>query len=109
MKNFLVLALLFILTGCSTYAPGEDDYGRRLQGEGEEVLVAFRTAMDETGHVPRTLQELVPTYLAALPTEPQIFYTPKTGSLDFEYDQPGRNNLHVHCHALVGQTQWVCY
>lgn len=108
-KTLSALAALLALSGCSTYGPGEDDYGRQLQGEGETVLAAFRSAMDDTGHVPSSLQQLVPTYLPALPKEPAIVYTPKTGSLDFEYDQGGSRGLHVHCHALVGQLQWVCY
>jgi len=109
MKNFLVLALLCLLTGCSTYAPGEDTYGRQLQGESEAVLAAIHSYMDDTSRVPNSLDVLVPKYLPALPKEPQIVYTPKTSSLDFEYDQKDKNGLHVHCHALVGQLQWVCY
>jgi hypothetical protein len=109
IKLLIASAALLALSGCATYAAGEDMYGRKLQGEGEQVLAAFRTAMDESGHVPKSLQELVPTYLPALPKEPNIIYTPKTGSLDFEYDQGDKGGLHVHCHALVGQLQWVCY
>ncbi len=109
MKNILMLAALLALAGCSTYGPGEDDYGRKLQGDGEEVLTAVHSYMDDTSRMPPNLQVLVPKYLAALPTEPKIVYTPKTSSLDFEYDQGGSRGLHVHCHALVGQLQWVCY
>lgn len=108
MKNVLVLASFLALSGCAAYGPGEDDYGRKLQGVGEDVLTAARSYMDETTKVPASLNDLVPKYLAALPTEPKILYDRKTSTLSFTYKQLGTNGLDVQCHALLGQLQWVC-
>ncbi|HEY3644438.1 MAG TPA: hypothetical protein VGM16_03795 [Gammaproteobacteria bacterium] len=108
MKKLLPLALSLMLSGCATYGPGEDSYGRNLQANGEEVLSAARNYMDDTARVPASLDELVPKYLKALPTEPKIQYDRKGSSLSFVYQQPGSTGLTVTCHALLGQLQWVC-
>lgn len=108
MKKLLPLALMLMLSGCAAYGPGEDDYGRILQGNGEEVLNAVRNYMDDTSHQPPNLQVLVPKYIQALPTDPKIQYDPRGAILVFIYDQQGKGGLHVTCHALVGQLQWVC-
>jgi hypothetical protein len=108
MKKLLIFAAFLSLSGCAAYGPGEDDYGRILQGNGEEVLTAVRSYMDDTSHEPANLQVLVPKYLQALPADPKIQYDPKNAILIFVYDQGGKTGLHVTCHALVGQLQWVC-
>lgn len=108
MKKLLLLALTLSLSGCATYGPGEDAYGRALQGTGEDVLQAARNYMDETTRVPNSLNELVPKYLRALPTEPNVQYDRKNSTLFFIYQQQGPNGMSVTCHALLGQLQWVC-
>ena len=108
MKKLLMFAAFLSLSGCAAYGPGEDDYGRILQGNGEEVLTAVRNYMDDTSHEPANLQVLVPKYIQALPTEPKVQYDPRGAILVFTYDQQGKGGLHVTCHALVGQLQWVC-
>ena len=108
MKKLLLLALTVGLSGCATYGPGEDDYGRILQGTGEDVLQAARNYMDDTTRVPKSLNELVPNYLKALPKEPDIQYDRQNSTLFFTYMQKGPNGMSVTCHALLGQLQWVC-
>jgi len=108
MKKLLPLALTLMLSGCAAYGPGEDKYGRELQGTGEDVLTAARNYMDETTKVPNSLNDLVPKYIQALPKEPSIQYDRKTSTLYFTYKQPGSAGLDVTCHALLGQLQWVC-
>jgi len=108
MKKLLLLALTLSLSGCAAYGPGEDDYGRVLQGTGEDVLQAARSYMDDTTRVPNTLNDLVPKYLKALPTEPAVQYDRKNSTLFFIYQQKGANGMSVTCHALLGQLQWVC-
>jgi predicted small secreted protein len=108
MKKLLPVALSLLLSGCATYGPGEDAYGRTLQGTGEDVLQAARNYIDETTRVPKTLNELVPKYLSALPKEPDIQYDRQNSTLFFTYMQKGPNGMAVTCHALLGQLQWVC-
>jgi hypothetical protein len=108
MKKLLPLALTLMLSSCAAYGPGEDIYGRTLQGSGEDVLQAARNYMDETTRVPNSLNDLVPKYLAAVPKEPDIQYDRKNSTLYFVYTQKGNNGLTVTCHALLGQLQWVC-
>lgn len=108
MKKLLLLALTLSLSGCATYGPGEDDYGRILQGTGEDVLQAARNYMDETTRVPNSLNDLVPKYLKAIPKDPDIQYDRKNSTFFFTYMQKGPNGMAVTCHALLGQLQWVC-
>jgi hypothetical protein len=108
IKKTLIVAAFLSLSGCATYGPGEDDYGRILQGNGEEVLAAARTYMDETTRVPNSIQDLIPKYLKAMPADPKIQYDRKTSTFYFDYQQTGRNGMAVTCHALLGQLQWVC-
>src|ERR1700748_3171472 len=103
MKKLLPFAFTLMLSGCAPYGPGEDNYGRNLQANGEVVLAAAREYMDETTHVPNSLNDLVPKYLKALPKEPDIQYDRKISTFTFVYKQPGATGLTVACHALLGQ------
>ena len=108
MRTLVFLLTLLTLTSCSTYAPGEDQKGQALQAAAAQVLVAVQAYMDDNSRPPRTLQDLVPKYIKALPTEPLINYDLKGSRLDFLYQQDGANGSKVACHAAIGETQWVC-
>ena len=108
MKHVLIVAACLWLTACSTFTPGDDPKGKKLQAEGDKVLDALHNYMDDTSRQPRSLQELVPKYLPKLPDDPKIVFDPKTGTLSFDYVQDGSNPLLVHCFAAIGQTSWVC-
>ena len=108
MKKLLMFVVFLSLSGCAAYGPGEDDYGRILQGNGEDVLQAARTYMDETTRVPNSINDLVPKYLQTVPKDPAIQYDRKTSTFYFIYTQKGKGGLTVTCHALLGQLQWVC-
>lgn len=107
-KRLYCLLAILALSGCSTYAPGEDQKGLELQNVAQEVLMAIQTYMDDNSRPPRTLQDLVPKYLKSLPTEPLIHYDLKNSRLDFMYQQEGKTGSQVACHAVIGETDWVC-
>jgi len=102
------LALFSLLTACASYAPGDDQKGLQLQGVAQQVLQAARTYMDENARPPRTLQDLVPKYLPALPVEPVVLYDAKLGRFQFVYTQEGSQGAQVECHAVIGETDWIC-
>ncbi len=108
MKQVLALAACLALSGCATYAAGEDPEGQKLQAAGIQVLKAVHDYMDDTSREPTNLQQLVPKYLPAIPTEPKILFDPKSGYLLFEYVQGGPTGMKVECRALVGQEDWAC-
>ena len=109
MRKLLSLAALFaLLSGCANYAPGDDQKGIDLQAAGAQVLVALREYMDQNARPPRTLQDLVPKYIPALPDEPQIHYDLRGSRLEFFYKQEGSRGSDVACHAVVGETEWIC-
>jgi hypothetical protein len=108
MRMLVFLLTLLTLTSCSTYAPGEDQKGVELQNVAQQVLAAIQNYMDDNSRPPRTLQDLVPKYLKALPAEPLINYDLKNSRLDFMYQQEGKTGSQVACHAVIGETDWVC-
>ena len=108
LKLMSFVALSLLLSACAPYAPGEDKKGLQMQGIGVQVLVALRTYMDDNAREPQTLQQLVPKYLPAIPTEPEIHYDPRGGRLEFSYQQAETNGMLVNCHAALGETQWTC-
>lgn len=108
MKQVLALAACLTLSGCASYAAGEDPEGLKLQQEGIQVLKAVHDYMDDTSREPANLKLLVPKYLPTIPAEPNILYDPKSGYLLFEYQQTGANGMKVECRALVGQEDWAC-
>lgn len=103
-----MLVLLPLLSACATYAPGDDKQGLELQAVGQQVLRASRTYMDENARPPHTLDDLVPRYLKALPKEPHIVYDTNLGRFDFVYRQAGSEGAKVECHAVIGETDWIC-
>lgn len=109
MRRLLALLALFAwLSGCASYAPGDDKKGVQLQAVGQQVLVAARTYMDDNARPPRALSDLVPTYLKALPIEPHVQYDPTMGRFAFVYRQEGSEGAQVECHAVIGETDWIC-
>ena len=109
MRKLVPLLVLFaLLSGCASYAPGDDQKGLQLQAIGQEVLMAARSYMDQNARPPRTLQDLVPKYMAALPVEPAITYDSKMGRFQFIYRQQDSGGADVACHAVLGETDWIC-
>lgn len=107
-KLISLLPLFTLLSGCATYAPGDDQKGLQLQAIGQEVLMAARMYMDQNARPPHTLQDLVPKYMAALPIEPSVTYDAKAGRFEFVYKQEGTQGSQVACHAVIGETDWIC-
>jgi len=107
-KLVSLLPLLALLAGCASYAPGDDKKGIELQSTGTQVLLALRGYIDQNARAPRSLNELVPKYLPALPDQPQIQYDPKNMRLAFVYQQEGSQGSQVECHAVSGETDWIC-
>lgn len=103
-----LLALFSLLSACASYAPGDDPKGLQLEGVAQQVLQAARTYMDQNARPPRTLQDLVPKYLPALPAEPLITYDARQGRFEFLYTQEGNQGAQVVCHAVIGETDWIC-
>lgn len=108
MKYLPCLAAMLALSSCSNYSPGEDALGQKLQALGTPVLEAAREYMDENARYPKSIQQLVPQYLQAIPDEPRIYFDVKGAAFYFKYKQEDHGGLPVVCHALIGQTEWVC-
>ena len=69
---------------------------RKVIERGHPIVTAIGNFERDTGRVPETLEELVPKYLATIPTtdaaiDPEFSYSPRSGSWEL----------------AVGLTQWI--
>lgn len=108
MRPLLALsACAALLCGCTPWPVGEDPQGRSLLEGADGVLAAANTYRRETGRTPGTLKELAPTYLAALPSAPELRYDAGRGALEFAY-APTLSSGMVYCRAAVGDAAFRC-
>lgn len=72
------------------------------------MLAALTHFKQERGHLPASLSELVPGYLPAIPSLPELCFSQKSGFIGFVYlpswPQPGR----ISCSAEAGTQEWSC-
>ncbi|HEY3637494.1 MAG TPA: hypothetical protein VGK90_05025, partial [Rhizomicrobium sp.] len=78
-----MICISAILAGCAVYPVGQDADGLNLRRDANHVMMAVEAWHHDKGTFPRTLGELVPQYLPALPREPELHYHPADGSLAF--------------------------
>lgn len=107
-KLLSLLTILVLLTACASYPPGDDPEGQQFQAVGQQVLQAARNYMDQNARPPHSLQDLVPKYLPVLPDKPTITYDSQIDRFEFHYKQKGLEGAAVSCHALLGETDWIC-
>lgn len=107
MKLVIVLAAA-LLSACAVWPASDDPKGRELKARGAVVLAALERFRQERGHLPKSLGELAPGLLPAVPSEPKLRFNAESGLLEFVYSpswpQPGQ----VSCSAVVGSKEWRC-
>ena len=107
-RRISVLLFAVVLGGCFPWQPGADPEGARLRARASSVAAAVGRFHEERGRFPASLQELVPSYLPALPKEPEISYNTKRGSLSFTYTPSWPQAGQVSCSCKVGSTEFHC-
>jgi hypothetical protein len=108
MKAVCCLAIALSLSGCALYNAGEDPTGEDLRDRATPVLMAIRDYIDQTSRIPKSLDELVPRYLKALPDKPKVTLDAKRNLVYFTYNLTGKSDDQVECSAAFGQSSWDC-
>lgn len=70
-----------------------------------EALQNYRKAHNT---FPNALSELTPTYIAALPDEPDLTYHSSSGSLEYRYTPSWPQLRPVVCESVGDTTEWKC-
>ena len=103
----IVIALVATLAACALYPPGRDPNGQALLQSANTVLAAANRFADARGANPGSLQALVPEFISALPTEPQLAYNPAKGTFSFAYS-PTLSSGRCICTASIGSSEFAC-
>lgn len=107
-RSLLAFASLALLSACAALEPGQDADGQVLLPQANAVLAAVNSYVRDKHRAPPDLNALVPKYLAALPAQPELNYSPRRGSLVFNY-QPGWPDPRVSaCQAHLGEREFHC-
>lgn len=104
-------ALLFaasIIGGCSVWPHGQDPTSLEYRRAANQVMTAVQDYRRDKGGYPQTLTALIPSYLPALPGEPELRYEPADGSMSFDYRESWPQLHHVTCHSRGATTEWRC-
>ncbi len=109
MRRVIGLTVVTLLLGaCFPWQAGEDPAGVRLKARASAVAVAIQRYDHDHRRFPTSLQQLVPLYLAALPSEPKFHYDTKHGFLSFTYSPTWPQGGQVSCSCKLGSTEFQC-
>lgn len=109
MRRWYISALACVLLAdCAVYPIGQDADGLNLRRDANSVMMALEDWHRAKGTFPRSLNELVPQYLPAVPKEPLLHYRAADGSLAFRYIPSWPQLRPVWCASVGNTTNWVC-
>ena len=109
----MLIVMALTLEGCGFLLPplwnaGADPQGAHLKAEAGSVVAALQRFERDKGHLPSKPDELVPSYLDALPLDLRMHYRPTDGSLTFSYELPFPDKGVMVCRTNVAEPKWTC-
>lgn len=107
--RLLTMVVCFILSACAMWPAGDDPNGSQLNSHASLVLMALNKFQVEHGRPPQSFSELVPAYLTALPSVPELMLDVKNKLLVFNYLPSWPQSGQVSCSARIGTTEWKCH
>lgn len=107
MRLFAITMASCALAACASKTPvGDDNQGLRLKAAATPVLHALVKYKKDNREYPRSLFELTPKYIAAVPFEPGLQYHRDEQVILFEYESGWLTE--TVCLARPGDVEWVC-
>lgn len=96
------------LTACSVWPVNQDPKGMDYRRNADSVIDALQDYHKAHGNFPAALSELVPTYMAAIPSEPELAYHSTDGSVEYRYTPSWPQLRPVWCSSVGNTTEWNC-
>ena len=97
-----------LLSACTIWPVDQDPAGMNYRRNADRVLDAIQAYQHDKGALPRSLNLLMPDYLAALPGTPDLHYDFTDGSLTYHYTPSWPQLRPVWCRSKGDTTEWVC-
>jgi hypothetical protein len=107
LRSFAVAATV-LLCGCSVWPTDQDPAGMNYRRDADRVIGALQSYHAAKGTFPATLNQLVPSYIAALPDGPPLRYDAVTGTLSYRYTPSWPQLRPVWCQSVGDSTEWRC-
>jgi hypothetical protein len=105
----LILSMAaLVLAACSVWPVDQDPKGMDYRRNADTVIEALQNYHKDHGAFPATLNALLPTYLAALPAEPELTYHSISGAVDYHYIPSWPQLRPVWCASVGNTTEWKC-
>jgi len=97
-----------LLSGCSVWPVDNDPKGMSYRQDADRVIQALQSYHHDKGAFPGSLNRLVPSYLSALPSGPDLRYSAYDGSLSYRYTPSWPQLRPVWCRSVGNTTEWRC-
>lgn len=107
-RAFAGFFALGLLSGCTIWPVNQDPAGMEYRREANQIIDALQDYRRATGQFPPTLGMLTPAYIPALPSLPQLRYSPADGSLGYGYIPSWPQLRPVRCASEGNTTVWRC-
>jgi hypothetical protein len=108
LSRCVLAAALFALGGCTVWPVNQDPKGMNLRRDANRVVEAIQTYHHDKGTWPASLAALTPTYISALPAEPQMEYHAYDGSVLYHFIPQWPQLRPVYCQSVGATTEWRC-
>jgi hypothetical protein len=101
-------AAALVLAACSVWPVNQDPKGMDYRRNADSVIDALQNYHKARGSFPNALSEMVPTYVATLPGEPELIYHATDGSVEYHYTPSWPQLRPVWCASVGNTTEWKC-
>ena len=109
-KNWHILLLLIILTGCAVWPLGDDPKGKEYRSQANTLVELILKYKKENGELPSSLEALVPKYIQTLPNVANLsFYSKEQESLVYNYSASWPQQGQTSCSIIIGSSKWACH
>lgn len=108
IRVLVLSAAAIVLAACSVWPVDQDPKGMDYRRNANFVIEALQNYHKAHGAFPSALSELTPTYIAALPDEPDLTYHPISGGLEYHYVPSWPQLRPVWCMSVGNTTDWKC-
>jgi hypothetical protein len=108
VRTTLVMLVSVILCACMGWPGGNDPAGLKAKAEVESVIEAAKAYRAKFGDYPRSLDLLVPEFIASLPSHVALQYNKSKGVVGFVYSPSIAWGHVAKCTTGIEKIDWTC-